>query len=103
MHDDSSPPASMDQNTQEDGVRNRLQREVASWSADRSGKAHADAAETLSVVKQPATRTKSRAKRAPKPAVAETVVDAPRKAFSMSYDGVSSREYLQQSLVRRHT
>ncbi len=103
MPDDPSPPVS-NENAHEDDVRHRLEREVASWSADRSGKAHTEAAETLgAAVKRPATRTKSATKRAPKPAVAAIVVDAPRKPFSMSYDGVSSREYLQQSLVRRHT
>ena len=108
LPDGSSPPASVDdaaafaeRAANDDGVRDKLAKEAAHWSADRSGRAHADAADALSTeVKRTSVRAKARVKRAVKaePAAPEA---APGKPFTMSYDGVSSREYFEQTLTRR--
>jgi len=82
------------------GVRARLAKEVADWSAERSGRARSDAVELAPPEAKPAPRaTKPAVKRAAKPAQPK-LASAPSKPFSMSYDGVSSREYMDQVIAR---
>ena len=82
------------------GVRARLAKEVADWSAERSGRVRSDAVELAPADVKPAPRpAKPPSKRAAKPAQPK-LASAPSKPFSMSYDGVTSREYMDQVIAR---
>jgi hypothetical protein len=82
------------------GVRARLAKEVADWSAERSGRVRADAVDFAPAEVKPAPRpTKPASKRVAKPAQPK-LASAPNKPFSMSYDGVTSREYMDQVIAR---
>ena len=78
------------------GVRARLAKEVADWSAERSGRVRADRGDRAPAEARPA---KPASKRAAKPAQPKPAL-APNKPFSMSYDGVTSREYMDQVIAR---
>lgn len=83
------------------GVRHRLAQEVAAWSAERSGRAHSGAADLVPTEGKPAVPPPKRA--AKRPAAKPVQIKPPEaagKPFSMSYDGVTSREYMDQVIAR---
>lgn len=81
-------------------VRARLSKEVAAWSAERSGRVQSDAADLVTTSTKPPVRTaKPASKRSPKPA-RSVPTSASSKPFAMSYDGVTSREYMDQVIAR---
>ncbi len=99
---DETDPAS-EAGKQADAMKDRLRKDVASWSAARSATSARDAAESsVPVPAQPAApRPAKRAKRlkpvspdAGKPAIAE------RKPFRMSYDGVTEADYISYIIER---
>lgn len=88
---------------QADAMKDRLRKDVASWSAARSATSVRDAANSSvpvpaqSAAPQPAARAKRRKPASPdagKPA------DAARKPFRMSYDGVTEAEYISYIIER---
>ncbi len=82
------------------GVRARLAKEVADWSAERSGRVRADAADLAPADVKPVREpVKPARQRAPKPAQPKQT-SASNKPFSMAYDGVTSREYMAQVIAR---
>ena len=75
--------------TQDDGaaaaMKDQLQKDVASWSAARTG-------ETIAVAKPPAPARAPRAKA--KAPVAPVLIPVVKKPFKMSYDGTTDRDYI---------
>jgi hypothetical protein len=88
---------------QADAMKDRLRKDVASWSAARSATYSRDAADaSVPVPAQPATpQPPARAKRrkAVTPDAAKST-DAPRKPFRMSYDGVTEADYISYIIER---
>lgn len=83
-------------------MKDQLRKEVAQWNAardDTSGRQAADF--SVPVAPVPAPRPVKRASRA-KPAVAAAPksADAPRKPFSMSFDGVTDAEHISYMIAR---
>ncbi len=82
---------------QADAMKDRLRKDVASWSAARSATSGRDAADSSvpvpaqSAAPQPATRAKRR-----KPVLPDAgkPANAVRKPFRMSYDGVTEADYI---------
>jgi hypothetical protein len=88
---------------QADAMRDRLRQDVASWSAARSATYSRDAADaSVPVPAQPATpQPAARAKRRkPVSPEAGSPVNAPKKPFRMSYDGVTEAEYISYIIER---
>jgi hypothetical protein len=83
---------------QVDAMKDQLRKDVASWSAARSGASGRQAAE-LSVpvvqVAQPAKRV-----RRAKPVLAQVKPSDQKKPFSMSYDGVTQADYITYMIAR---
>lgn len=92
-----------DAGKQADAMKDRLRKDVASWSAARSATYSRDAADASVPVPaqqaapQPATRAKRR-----KPVVPDTAkpADGVKKPFRMSYDGVTEAEYISYIIER---
>ena len=82
------------------GVRVRLAKEAADWSAERSGRVRGNhAVEFAPADVKPAPTPRPASRRAAKPARPK-LTSAPSKPFVMSYDGVTSREYMDQVIAR---
>ncbi len=101
--DENQTNADQETGKQAEAMKDRLRKDVASWSAARSATYSRDAAETtLAVPAQPAEappaarpkRRKAVTPEAGKPA------DAPGKPFRMSYDGVSEADYISYIIQR---
>jgi hypothetical protein len=100
--DDGADP-DQDNGKQADAMKDRLRKDVASWSAARSATYSREAADASVPVPaqpaapQPATRAKRR-----KPAGPDTAkpADAVKKPFRMSYDGVTEADYISYIIER---
>jgi hypothetical protein len=79
-----------------------LRNEVAAWSAGRSGASARHAAEgSMPAASQPSLQPARRVKRsAPVPPIANKATTAPKKPFTMSYDGVTEAEYITYMIAR---
>jgi hypothetical protein len=88
---------------QADAMKDRLRKDVASWSAARSATHSRDAAEASVPVPthSPAARPATRAKQ-PKPTVPDVgkPANAAKKPFRMSYDGVTEADYISYIIER---
>jgi hypothetical protein len=88
---------------QADAMKDRLRKDVASWSAARSATSGRDAAEaSLPPAAQPrAAQPAARAKRS-KPVAPDAAkpADAAKKPFRMSYDGVTEADYISYIIER---
>jgi hypothetical protein len=82
----------------------QLRKEVASWSAERSGASARHAAElSVPVPSQPSLQPQpaKRVKRpAPVPPAANKATAGPKKPFTMSYDGVTEADYITYMIAR---
>jgi hypothetical protein len=94
----SEPDAESDK--QADAMKDQLRKDVASWSAARSGSAGetpdmAGRSATQAAKQPPAARaTRQKAK----PAPVTVAVPAEKKPFRMSYDGTTDRDYIAQRI-----
>lgn len=96
---DNDPDRAIDR--QKQSMHEQLRKDVASWSAGRSDEAARSAEEFRVPTPSPAARRASRAKSAPADATPETKsVAAAKKPFSMSYDGVTTREHIAYRISR---
>jgi hypothetical protein len=79
-----------------DAMQSQLRKDVASWSAARSGDSPGLATQSSPApVKQPVPRvTRQKAK----PAQAAEPVPTEKKPFRMSYDGTTDRDYIAQRI-----
>ena len=88
---------------QADAMKDRLRKDVASWSAARSATHNRDAADaSVPVPAQPVTpRQAPRVKRR-KPVAPDAgkPADTVRKPFRMSYDGVTEADYISYIIER---
>ena len=80
----------------------RLRKEVATWSAERSGASARHAAElSVPVASQPSLQPAKRVKRsAPVSPAANKATTGPKKPFTMSYDGVTEEDYITYMIAR---
>jgi len=88
-------PDDADADQQADAMKDQLRKDVASWSASRSG-------ETAELAK-PATRqqaspTARATRQKARPVEAVTPVVAEKKPFKMSYDGTTDKDYIAQRI-----
>lgn len=85
---------------QADAMKDQLRKDVASWSAARSGESPGLATRaTAPVAKQASSPAAARATRQKaKPAEAVKSVSAEKKPFKMSYDGTTDRDYIAQRI-----
>lgn len=98
---DDGTDADRESGKQADAMKDRLRKDVASWSAARSATYNRDAADSaLPPPAAPAPHA-TRAKRA-KPVVQATSQPAVavKKPFRMSYDGVTEAEYISSIIER---
>ena len=77
-----------------DAMKDQLRKDVASWSAARSGDSSGIATEPPAARPTPARAPRQKAKVA---AVA-VAVPAEKKPFKMSYDGTTDRDYIAQRI-----
>jgi hypothetical protein len=84
----------------DDAMKDQLRKDVASWSAARSGDTPGLPSRTVATVaEQPAAAPAVRATRQkPKPAESAKSVPAEKKPFRMSYDGTTDRDYIAQRM-----
>lgn len=89
---DAAPESETDR--QADAMKDQLRKDVASWSAARSGDQHEQAAKQI-----PTPAVSARAPRKAK-AVPAVVVAAPaeKKPFKMSYDGMTDRDFMARRI-----
>jgi hypothetical protein len=86
---------------QADAMKDRLRKDVASWSAARSATHSRDAADASVPVPPPAPRPVKRAQPLkPVPPDAGAPANAARKPFRMSYDGVTEADYISYIIER---
>jgi hypothetical protein len=99
----SSPETGHDQpdvdaDRQADAMKDQLRKDVASWTAARSGET-ADLAKSAVPAPRPHAATPVRAPRQKaRPAEAATPVAAEKKPFRMSYDGTTDKDYIAQRI-----
>jgi hypothetical protein len=99
----SSPETGQDQpdvdaDRQTDAMKDQLRKDVASWTASRSGET-ADLARAAVPVPRPQAAPAARATRQrarPVEAAAPVVVE--KKPFKMSYDGTTDKDYIAQRI-----
>jgi hypothetical protein len=96
----SSPATGQDQpdtdaDREADAMKDQLRKDVASWSASRSGET-ADVAK--SAVPAPRQSTPRAARQKARPVEAAAPVAAEKKPFRMSYDGTTDKDYIAQRI-----
>lgn len=104
----TNPPEGQDDeeqreaNRQSDAMKAQLRKDVDSWSRARSEpSAERHAEESASAPRAPSLPIPvdgAKKTRTPRPAAKDSL--SPKKPFSMSYDGVSSAEYIQYMIDR---
>jgi hypothetical protein len=89
--------------SQVDAMRDQLRKDVASWSAARSGASAREAGEfnvpVAQVARQPSLRPAKRVRRA-KSVLPEVKPTGQKKPFGMSYDGVTQADYITYMIAR---
>jgi hypothetical protein len=97
--DDTGEP-DVEADRQADAMKDQLRKDVASWSAARSGDAPGLATRGAApAVKQAASPPTVRtARQKAKPAEAAKSVSTEKKPFRMSYDGTTDRDYIAQRI-----
>jgi hypothetical protein len=102
----SMPPANnetdadRESSKQADAMKDRLRKDVASWSAARSATYNRDTA-MPPPPSAPATQQPARAKRSKQAAqTSGNTIAAAKKPFRMSYDGVTEADYISYIIER---
>jgi hypothetical protein len=85
----------VDADRQADAMKDQLRKDVASWSASRSGETADLAKSTVPAARQPAARATRQKARPAEPAAP---VLAEKKPFKMSYDGTTDKDYIAQRI-----
>jgi hypothetical protein len=88
---------------QVDAMKDQLRKDVASWSAARSGASARQTGEfsvpAVQSARQPSRQPAKRVRRA-KPSPTEVKSSVQKKPFSMSYDGVTQADYITYMIAR---
>jgi hypothetical protein len=97
--DDPGEP-DVEADRQADAMKDQLRKDVASWSAARTGDAPGLATRAAPpTVKQAASAPAARATRQKaKPAEVAKSASTEKKPFKMSYDGTTDRDYIAQRI-----
>ena len=86
---------------QADAMKDQLRKDVASWSAARSGTSARESAElSVPAVREPAPQPVKRVRRARAVPPEAKSASAQKKPFSMSYDGVTQADYITYMIAR---
>jgi hypothetical protein len=98
---DEHPPEAgtegeLETDRQADAMKDQLRKDVANWSAARSGEGpNPQTHASIPAVKQPSVRASRQKAKHAEPA---KVVPAEKKPFKMSYDGTTDRDYIAQRI-----
>jgi hypothetical protein len=89
----------IDADRQADAMKDQLRKDVASWTASRSGET-ADLAKAVVPATRPhaAPAVRATRPRAARPVEAATPVVTEKKPFKMSYDGTTDKDYIAQRI-----
>lgn len=99
----SSPTTGQDQpdidaDRQADAMKDQLRKDVASWTASRSGEAAGLANSTAPAARQQDAPTVRSARSKAKPAQPTAPAVIEKKPFKMSYDGTTDKDYILQRI-----
>ena len=95
--DEADNPNETDEtDRQADAMKSQLSKDVASWSAARSGETSGPIVRTGAPSGKPPTPRAPRQKA--KPVEAEPPAPAVKQPFRMSYDGTTDRDYIAQRI-----
>jgi hypothetical protein len=99
----SSPETGQDQpdadaDREADAMKDQLRKDVASWSASRSGETADLARAAVPTPRQPTAPAPRAARQKARPVEAATPVVAEKKPFRMSYDGTTDKDYIAQRI-----
>ena len=96
----SGAPADKGSDRNPDSMHEQLRKEAASWSSGRSDETARSAEEFRVPATVPAVRRVSKAKAVPSAVPEAKPAVAAKKPFSMSYDGVTTREHIAYRISR---
>ncbi len=96
----SGAPADKTPDRNPESMHEQLRKEAASWSAGRSDQASRSAEEFRVPATSPVARRASKAKSPQSVTPEAKPADAAKKPFSMSYDGVTTREHIAYRISR---
>lgn len=99
----SSPATGQDQpdvdaDREADAMKDQLRKDVASWSAARSGETADLAKSAVSPPRQPAAPAPRATRQKARPVESATPVATEKKPFRMSYDGTTDKDYIAQRI-----
>jgi hypothetical protein len=95
-HDDHTV---LEDDSRSEAMKDQLRNDVSSWKAARTEEMNRGVAVSAPVAKPTAHKPVARTRTA-KPAVAITPVEAKKKPFGMSYDGMSQADYITYMISR---
>jgi len=81
--------------SRQDAMKDQLRKDVASWSAARSGEASGVATQAPPAAAKPAA---PRVRQKAKPVTEAEAAPTEKKPFRMSYDGTTDRDYIAQRI-----
>jgi hypothetical protein len=88
----------VDADRQADAMKDQLRKDVASWSASRSGETAEQVKTVASGTRQQAAPTARATRQKARPAEPVAPVAAEKKPFRMSYDGTTDKDYIAQRI-----
>jgi hypothetical protein len=88
----------VDADREADAMKDQLRKDVASWSAARSGETAGLAKSATPVARESAAPTARATRQKARPAEPATPVVAEKKPFKMSYDGTTDKDYIAQRI-----
>ena len=88
----------VDADRQADAMKDQLRKDVASWSASRSGETADQVKSVVPTTRQQASPTARATRQKARPAEPATPVVAEKKPFRMSYDGTTDKDYIAQRI-----
>ncbi|MGA3002968.1 MAG: hypothetical protein ABSE20_14725 [Acetobacteraceae bacterium] len=88
----------VDADRQADAMKDQLRKDVASWTASRSGETADLANAAVPVTRQQAAPAARATRQKVRPAKSATPVVAEKKPFKMSYDGTTDKDYIAQRI-----
>jgi hypothetical protein len=88
----------IDADRQADAMKDQLRKDVASWSASRSGETADLAKSVVPPTRQQAAPSARVPRQRARPAEPAAPVVAEKKPFKMSYDGTTDKDYIAQRI-----
>lgn len=88
----------LDADRRADAMKDQLRKDVASWSAARSGETTDSGKSSAPVTRHQAAPTARATRQKARPAEPAAPVTAEKKPFKMSYDGTTDKDYIAQRI-----